>query len=187
MSPPALLVTTVILLAAMPSAGQVHPATGPADSWTLVVSLSYGSGNHTQPVASVMADLLLVNDSTLTPIDNFTLSNGNNYTESDLGGNLTDVTDVVVIVPPAGAYANASYYSMDVNVTGGGNIPVPIWLVPANATSQGSGPPLLPPPPDLATLPLLLELVGVGLLALSGWLAFLGLGRMTRGFREGEP
>lgn len=182
-----LLATTVVLLAAMHPAG--HPALRPADSWTLEATLSYGSGNHTRSLASVVADLLLVNASNATPVDDFTLSNGANYTESDFGASLTDVTDVVVFVAPAGDYANASYYSGDVNVTAGGTVPLGIQLVPANATRPGNtttGPTIFPPPPDLPTLPLLLGLVGVGLLAFSGWLGFLGLRRMTGVFREGE-
>ena len=184
MSPPALLVVTVVLLTAMHPTG--HPAARPVDSWTLEATLSYGSGNHTRPLASVVADLLLVNATNATPVDNFTLSNGANYTGSDFGASLTDVTDVMVFVAPAGAYANASYYSSDVNVTAGGVIPLDVQLSPANATVPGNTTTIFPPSPNLPTLPLLLGLVGVGLLAFSGWLGFLGLRRMTGVFREGE-
>lgn len=187
MSLPALLVATIVLLTAMHAA--THPAPHPVDSWTLETTLSYGTGNETVSIASMVADLLLVNATNATPLDNVTLSNGANYTESDLGGSLTNVTDVAVFVAPAGAYSNASYYSSDVNVTTGGTIPLDIQLAPVNATLTGNtttGPSIFPPAPNLPTLPLLLGLVGVGLLAFSGWLGFLGLRRMTSIFREGE-
>jgi hypothetical protein len=177
------LTTVVVLLAATtPHPTQIHAA----DSWTIQVSLVYTNGTNNTNVSSVVADILTINSTNATLTQNFTLSNGASYNETDFGSNLTDVTDVVIFPHNITQFPNASAEPVDVNVTSQGNESVTIVFSPWELNSTAGLPSLFPPPPNLPTVPLFIALAGVGIAGFVGWLGYRGLRQMYSVFSNGE-
>lgn len=178
------LVTVVVLLAtATPPPAHIHE-TG---SWNVTVSLVYVNGTNNTTVSSVVADILVVNSTNATLVENFTLDNGTSYDESDLGADLTGVTDVIIFPHNISQYPNASALPVDANVTGNAHVSVTIafspWSIGVNTSSYPSG---FPPPPDLPAIPLFIALTGVGIAALVAWIGYRGLRQMYSVFTDGE-
>ncbi len=180
---PLLATVAVLLVAATPPPSPV-PAAG---SFSVQVALVYTNGTHNTPVASAVADILLINATNATLVENFTLEDNVSFNETDLGANLTGVTDVVIFPHNLSGYPNASAQPVDVNVTGQTEVTVTItyaaWSL--NVT-PGSLPSPFPPPPDLPTIPLFVALAGVGIAAFVAWIGYRGFRQMYSVFSNGE-
>lgn len=180
---PLLVPVAVLLLAAAPPSSPVHAA----GSFSVQVDLVYTNGTNNTTIPSAVADILVINATNATLVENFTLDDNVSFNETDLGANLTGVTDVVIFPHNVSGYPNASAQPVDVNVTGNADATVTIafaaWSL--NATT-GSLPSPFPPPPDLPTVPLVVALAGVGIAALVAWIGYRGLRQMYSVFSNGE-
>lgn len=180
---PFLVMVAVLLTAATPQPAQVHET----DSWNVTISLVYVNGTNSTTVSSVVADILIINSSNATLVENFTLDNGNSYNESDLGSDLSGVTDVVIFPHNISQYPNASAQPVDANVTDNANSSVTIMFSPSNfGLNTSTYPSVFPPPPNLPTVPLFIALTGVGIATLVAWIGYRGLRQMYSVFSNGE-
>ena len=166
----ALGLVLALLLALLPVSSAaplpLHPGSS-ADGPIFQVFLSFhnSSSNSTAPVSQAVADLLFINDTDLEPVENFTLSNGANYTYSNFTGmNLTNVTSVLVVGHPLTGFPRATPAQTEIDNLSSQST-VALDLVWASSSPSTLPPPsgngsLSPPPP---AFPLFLQLVGVGL------------------------
>ena len=184
---PFLVTVAVLLVAVTPQPVPVHENQNQTGSWNVTVSLVYVNGTNNTTVSSVVADILIVNSTNATLVENFTLDNGTSYDESDLGADLTEVTDVIIFPHNISQYPNASALPVDANVTHNANVSVTIafspWSIGVNTSSYPSG---FPPPPNLTAIPLFIALTGVGIAALVAWIGYRGLRQMYSVFSNGK-
>ena len=181
---PALALALCLALPFLPasSASPLPPhllpdAAGP--TFQVFLSFHNSSSNSTAPVSQAVADFLFINDTDLEPVENFSVSDGANYTYSDFAGmNLTNVSTVLVLGHPLSGFPAATGPQVEVdNVSSRSSVAIDlVWtssslsiLPPPNGNGS-----LSPPPP---AFPLFLQLVGVGL-----FLAFTLL--VVAGFRK---
>ncbi|MDE1820936.1 MAG: hypothetical protein KGJ23_11215 [Euryarchaeota archaeon] len=166
-----------------------HPAFA-ADGPTFQVFLSFhnSSSNSTVPVSQAVADFLFLNETDLEPVENFSVSNGANYTYSDFAGmNLTNVSTVLVLGHPLSGLPGATEAQVEVdNVSSQSSIAIDlVWTnsspsIPPPPSGNGS---LSPPPP---AFPLFLQLVGVGLFLAFTLLLVAGLRKIVGDHGEEE-
>ena len=139
--------------------------------------------NCTQPrtiVPTALADIVFVNNTDIEGFDNYTLDSGHAYTYNDfaaVGLNLTNVSEVVVMAHPPSFCPGSVLQEDDVNVSLGGFYFVNITFGPVNT----SGIIILPLPPSSPgpILPVFVQLVGIGVVALAFWFYVIALRRTT--------
>lgn len=154
------------------------PTSSARSPWALGVHM-----NCTQPTAVVptaLADIVFVNSTGIEGFDNYTLNSGHTYAYNDfaaVGLNLTNVSEVVVMAHPPSSCPESVVQEDDVNVSLGGFYFVNITFGPVNT----SGVIILPLPPSSPgpILPLFVQLVGVGVVALAFWFYVIALRRTT--------
>ncbi len=178
----ALCLALPLLPASSASPLPLHPALS-ADGPTFPVFLSFhnSSSNSTAPVAQAVADFLFINDTDLEPVENFSVSNGANYTYSDFAGmNLTNVSTVLVLGHPLSGLPGATEAQAEVdNVSTQSSVVIDLVWTSSSPTilppPSGNGS-LSPPPP---AFPLFLQLVGVGLFLAFTLLLVAGLRKIV--------
>jgi hypothetical protein len=192
---PAAPLAIALLLPLIPlsSASPLPPAHSrdmiPCDDPTFRVSLSFQDPrtNTTTPVPQALANFLFINNTTAEVVENFSVSNGANYTLSDFPGlNLTNVTSALVDGEPPQAYPNATADLLDLeNLSSASDVAVN--LVWSNGTLPASPPglngTLAPPPP---AFPLFVKLIGVALFLVFTALLVTGLCKVVGSSREEE-
>ena len=173
------LVLAALLLFPLPMAkASPTPLALTRSPWSLGVHM-----NCTQPrfvVPTALADIVFVNNTDIEGVDNYTLNSGHTYDYIDfaaVGLNLTNVSEVVVMVHPPSSCPGSVLQEDDVNVSLGGFYFVNITFAPVNT----SGITILPLPPSSPgpVLPLFIQLVGIGVVALSFWFYAIALRRTT--------
>ncbi len=191
---PAVALALGLVLALLPVSSAaplpLHPGSS-SDGPIFQVSLSFhnSSSNSTAPVSQAVADLLFINDTDLEPVENFTLSNGANYTCSNFTGmNLTNVTSVLVVGHPLTGFPRATPAQTEIdNLSSQSTVALDlVWTSssypsPPPPTTNGS---FSPPPP---AFPLFLQLLGVGLFLAFASLLVAGLWKIVSTDREGDP
>lgn len=171
------LVLTGLLLFILPMA-KASPMPLARSPWSLGVHM-----NCTHPgvvVPTARADIAFVNNTDIEGVDNYTLDSGHTYTYNDfaaVGLNLTNVSEVVVMAHPPSSCPGSVLQEDDVNVSLGGYYSVNVTFAPVNT----SGITILPLPPSSPgpVLPLFLQLIGVGVVALALWFYVIALRRTT--------
>ena len=178
----ALCLALPLLPASSASPLPLHPSLA-ADGPTFQVFLSFhnSSTNSTVPVSQAVADFLFINDTGLEPVENFSVSNGANYTYSDFAGlNLTNVSTVLVLGHPLSGFPGATEAQAEVdNISSQTKVAIDlVWT--------SSSPSILPPPngngslsPPPPAFPLFLQLVGVGLFLAFTLLVVAGLRKIV--------
>ena len=170
----ALVFASVLLLPGV----RASPAPSASSPWALGIYM-----NCTQPKAAVLsatADIVFVNDTNLEGFDNYTLYSGQAYTYNDfaaVGLNLTNVSEVVIMSHPPASCPGAVLQENDVNLSKGGYYPVNVTFGPVNTTGITTLP--LPPSSPGPIVPLFVQLVGIGVVALAFWFYVIALRRTT--------
>ncbi len=170
----ALILASFLLLPVAKAA----PTPSARSPWSVYVYL-----NCTQPkavVSSTLADVVFVNNTSLEGFDNYTLRSGGVYTYNDfaaVGLNLTNVSEIVVMAHPPSSCPHSVVQEDDLNVSLGGFYFMNATFGPVNT----SGVTILPLPPSTPgpVLPLFVQLVGVGVVALAFWFYVIALRKTT--------
>lgn len=174
----ALVLAGLLLLFLFLPMAKASPTPSARSPWSLGVQM-----NCTQPktvVPTALADVVFVNSTGIEGFDNYTLNSSHTYTYNDfaaVGLNLTNVSGVVVMAHPPSSCPGSVVQEDDVNVSLGGSYFVNITFGPVNT----SGVIILPLPPSSPgpILPLFVQMVGVGVVALAFWFYVIALRRTT--------